>query len=392
MPGAPEHGANNVEISGNNFTNIFGVASTGTLALKNISITHGHYDFDGGAVSSDGILSVSNSRFFNSTTSDWSGSAIFSTGPLIIAGSEFANNTGGGGAVKLRNSFSIATITGCSFHDNQSDGSAGGGYGGAMQILDGASVDIQNSTFSNNGGWFGAAIYVGANSTLTVNGSTLNGNATPVGVSGMGGAVRDDGMATTTNTRFSNNQLNTGGAIFVNSSATLTISSSTLTANVAASGLGGGISNHGSANIKACTFANNGATFGGGILSLSGSTLGLDSSTSTGNIAGLNGGGVFSDDTASVTNCTFSGNSTGGQGITNDAGGGLFVAGGGTVLQNVTFSGNASTLGGGIAVNGGTLTITNTLVEERKGWQLQRRFRRKLQSFGRWQLRVREWP
>jgi predicted outer membrane repeat protein len=360
-------GANNVEISGNNSTVIFVLDPTATLVLKNINITHGYgSSSDGGAVASadprnpgDGILSISNSHFlFNSTSSSWSGSAISSTGPLIITGSEFAFNTGGGGAVKARRPTAITTITACLFHDNQSDSSGGGGFGGAMQTGDGAFVSIQGSAFYNNSAPYGAAISTEPSTTVNVEGTTFSTNT----ASG-GGALFVNGTAKLTNCTFDFNQALDAGAIWASTNAMLTVETSTFSDNTvsgATYGSGGGIRNQGNTTLKNVTFTQNSAPYGGGIYNVNG-TLNLTSVTLAGNSAyttsspaGGYGGGIHNSATLTATNCTLSSNSA-------DAEGGGITNYGTATLLNVTFSGNSSGIGGNIE-NHASVNMTNTLL------------------------------
>src|ERR1051326_428204 len=144
-------GGNKIVINGGDATRIFNVSTGATLTLRNLTISHAFANADGGAVASTGTLNVVNTNFFNNATStSWSGSAILCWGPLTITNSEFGSNSGGGGAVKARSSGAITTITGCKFHDNQSnfDGNGGGGYGGAMQVHDAPSVTVSNCTLT----------------------------------------------------------------------------------------------------------------------------------------------------------------------------------------------------------------------------------------------------
>src|SRR5205823_14104621 len=134
-----------IEISGNDATRIFSVATRATLTLENITLSHASAaSGDGGAIASTGTVNAENTQFlYNKTSPSWSGSAILCWGPLTITNCEFAFNSGGGGAVKPRSSGAITIITGGNFHDNSSTESAGGGYGGAIQVFDGPSVTLK---------------------------------------------------------------------------------------------------------------------------------------------------------------------------------------------------------------------------------------------------------
>lgn len=103
---------------------------------------------------------------------------------------------------------------------------------------------------------------------------------------------------------------------------------------------------------------------GGGLLIESGATVTIDSSTVTGNLAagaeaGEGGGGIFNAGSLTITNSDITGNTANiaalgnGGGIFNDTGANLNVTGG-------SISGNAAgRAGGGIENNAGTVVLTN---------------------------------
>jgi hypothetical protein len=261
-------GGGTIEASGNDATRIFNVATGATLTLQNITLSHASAaSGDGGAIASTGTVNAENTKFlYNQTSPSWSGSAILCWGPLIITNCEFGFNTGGGGAIKPRSSTAITTITGCNFHDNQSTDSAGGGYGGAIQVFDGPSATISDSTFSKNGAAHGGAIYISANSTLNINDSTFSGNS----AAHTGGAVDNAGTATLSRVTLDHNStdIETGGE-------------------------GGGLYNSASATLENVTLSSNSASVGGGIDTAWGSgPIALTNVTFNGNSAGT-AGGIF---------------------------------------------------------------------------------------------------
>ena len=160
-----------------------------------------------------------------------------------------------------------------------------------------------------------------------------------------GGAIyNSQGVMTVSNCIFDGNSAsNGGGAIWNDINSTLTITNCTFTGNTASGGnggAGGGAVLNRSSNtmsVSRCTFVNNSANddnAGGGIQNF----------------------GQFSN--ATVTNCTFNGNSA------MSTGGGIHNSG--TInIVNCTISGNTGTLaGGGIGNVGvtGTINLTNTIV------------------------------
>ena len=152
---------------------------------------------------------------------------------------------------------------------------------------------------------------------------------------------------------------NNGGGIL--SDGDLTLSNSTVTNNVAASGAG--IYNfNGSLVITNSTISNNvagecGCGFGGGAIFTGNGPVSITDSTISGNQA-VNtgqGGGIFefTDDPVTITRSTVSGNSS-------DQGGGLI--GGNFTIVSSTVTGNSATFGGGIWNAVGVVTILSSTV------------------------------
>jgi predicted outer membrane repeat protein len=150
--------------------------------------------------------------------------------------------------------------------------------------------------------------------TLNLSNSTFSGNVTgPLG----GGALHlQRGTVNITNSVFiSNSSSLGGGAIESESGTTLNVANSTFHGNTATNG-GGGIYNSGSSNLTLTnvTFFSNTAQWGGGMYNLTSDPM--------------------------LTNVTFSANSA-------DQGGGMFNIVSRPLLTNVTFSGNSAAQGGG---------------------------------------------
>jgi hypothetical protein len=122
--------------------------------------------------------------------------------------------------------------------------------------------------------------------------------------------------------------------------ATATLSGLTITGGNNAI-YGGGVDDQGTATLIDCTVSGNA---GGGIVNNFGSAT-LTDCTISNNSAGFygfgGGGGVWSYGTTKLTNCTISGNSA-------PTGGGLANYGGTTTLTNCNVSGNSAQYGGGV--------------------------------------------
>jgi hypothetical protein len=154
-----------------------------------------------------------------------------------------------------------------------------------------------------------------------------------------------------------------GGGIY-NDHGTLTIANSVIADNHSGTGTsnighGGGIYNNGGVlNVSNSTFSGNYAGHrGGGIANENSGTLNVTDSTFSDNESQWGGGIVVpsSSATAFITNCTFTGNHA------NNRGGGININRGEATVTNSTFSGNTGLLGAGLS-NGDRLTITNSTI------------------------------
>ena len=293
------------------------------------------------------------------------GGGIVNAGTLTLTNSTVTGNRAGSG--------------GQGFNDTAGNGGTGGGIAntGTFKATDSTisansagwgGIGLYGNELSGKGG-MGGGIYSGSGS-ITLNNSVVSGNTS--GSSGSGG----DGPA----------NAGDGGGVW--SAGNLVVTGSTFSANTGGNGIGlgangGGISTSGTATISTSTFTSNtggqgGSTGGdGGAIANSG-TLTKSTSTLSGNAAGLgavmggaggglavsagtatltgclapgiggDGGGIYSTATLSVINSTVSGNTTG--------------AGG---YYELPCTGQApSGVGGGLATNGGTATLSYATVAD----------------------------
>lgn len=162
------------------------------------------------------------------------------------------------------------------------------------------------------------------------------------------------------------------------------ISGLTITRGNSANGLGGAIQNAENLTILDCIISssNSGNGNGGALAQISaGATLTVRRSTITANSSLQPGGGIFSNQTLTISDCTISGNTAGGggggvnTGAANISGcaitGNTAVSGGGistsgtVTISNCTISGNTATTGsggGGVYASNGVLTMSNTTI------------------------------
>ncbi|MCR9201647.1 MAG: right-handed parallel beta-helix repeat-containing protein [Planctomycetaceae bacterium] len=149
-----------------------------------------------------------------------------------------------------------------------------------------------------------------------------------------------------------------GAGILVTTAADVTLDRVVLSDNTAGTfEEGGAIRNNGRLTVSDSYFVGNESRRGGGIFNRS--SLVISGSTFADNTADTFGGAVFNEGTLTVVNSTLSGNQA------RSGGGGLFNLGGATVI-NSTITGNTSSSGqgGGLRNSGinGTLTVQNSIV------------------------------
>ncbi|MCA9970849.1 MAG: CSLREA domain-containing protein [Anaerolineales bacterium] len=200
----------------------------------------------------------------------------------------------------------------------------------------------------------GGAVY--STGSLTINDSTLNNNQT-----GAGGAPGTDNCSVDAICSTSSGSRGDGGAIDQTTASGLTVTASSLAANMAA--FGGGISCFGVCTISDSTISGNAAdSNGGGIYFIGSGNKSVTNTTVHGNTAGSSGGGVYGNaGTLNITNSTISGN------YARSSGGGIIANGSNPVnLNHVTVTNNRVQIGdgGGISRNLYTFNIKNSIVAD----------------------------
>ncbi len=232
-----------------------------------------------------------------------------------------------------------ATLSGL----NIANGAGTFGNGGGINNF--GTLEVDNSTFSNNSATYGGAINNNSGS-VTLNKTVFVGN----NAAQVGGAINSSGGCLTIQNH----------CLFTNNSTTAPFSS------------GGAISSSTPATVLDSTFTGNSATFGGAIETFMVPSFIVKNCTFTNNQA-RDGGAIDNfESSITVTNSTFASNraTVAQAGTTNVAGGGIENAGGTAVIVNCTFFGNVAvgdattpSFGGAIENFAGpapaTLTVTN---------------------------------
>jgi predicted outer membrane repeat protein len=397
------------------------IAYTGTSTLTLNTVTFSNNSAGGfstagagGAIYSTGNLSLSSVHANGNSANSGDGGAIdLVSGSFTdsngVYGSTSSNqtNTSGNGGTLLLSGSSAMSLTGTSISSGQSAGN-----GGAIAYTGSSTLTLNTVTLSNNqagqsggdGGGasgYGGAIYNSAGS-LSLTSVTASGNQ-----SGLDGGAIDSlaGTLSDTNGNYSSNSSSSGNGGAINlatSASSATLSGTTLTSNTAHTA-GGGIAVAGSASLSlsnGATVQSGNANSGGGISFQSSSTLTITDSTIASNSTngGGNGGGGLYMTTGSgtISRSTFASNTAstgGGDGggcsgtgcgggainfqssstltLTNDTlsenvssnyGGGVLVDGGTLTMMNVTVATNQGSNGAGLARQAGTLQVTNTII------------------------------
>lgn len=272
----------------------------------------------------------------------------------------------------------------------------------SSQLVVGQSVTIDGSTAPGvtiSGNHQRRVFKIQAGRTAIFNDLTIRD-----GYAAMGGGIVNAGTLTLNNVTLTYNSAggsgnNRGGAIYNDQSGSLTLNQSVISHNTALEltiypnhyeGRGGGLFNNGgSVFLNQSTVAHNVAQlgFGGGAYNLSGLLQATDSLIQD-NLAGEEGGGIYSDGAAVVTSSAVAGNQAlaSGGGImlssgslwlrnstlsgnmgndagSGDEGAGLYVRTGSATLNNSTVTRNTEvSTGGGYYVAAGTLTFSNTII------------------------------
>jgi predicted outer membrane repeat protein len=356
----------------------------------------------GGAIyARDTALVVSNTYFFQNHASG-DGGAIYSEktptntagGVIRINDSNFTENTAqqNGGGLALVNEIEGVFIATSYFRGQNAEN-----FGGAV-YAEGSEVYGDHLEFRSNFADFGGAVFTrrvtdGSVSSYHDEDSLYIVNTATV----VGGAIFSENSDLTLDvTEFSENHAGSCGAIRLGDNVGLDvtdsvpgnplvihsaseISSSSITTNEALNGYGGGICHlKGELVIDETIFSENQASsYGGGLISMA--RLDVNSSEFNNNQAGRGGGLVvgyplqdnnyvsptFLTDHASIDHCNVSNNEA------LDAGGGIWIHYGGTVLINKsTLAYNtASAEGGGVYLEEGDLIIENSTIAHNSGWR-----------------------
>jgi predicted outer membrane repeat protein len=315
-------GADKLAVDGNASSRVFHIASGKTVSITDLTITNGIASGNRPAGEGGGIYNDHAALALNKCTI---------TSNRAGFGGGIYNDASSSGYASLTISSSMLTGNSARF--------GGAIYNDGFDSGD-ATLTVNNSTFSGNSADFGGGIFndsFGGSASLALSDSTFSGNS----ADNTGGCIYNDiasgyGKQALNNSSLSGNSAgSSGGAIYSNHGVSFTLNNCAISGN-SAQNWGGGIYNDGSQK---------GAAW-----------LTISSSTLDGNSAAT-GGGIFNDgeqggDThLQISNSTISENTaTYGGAIASDGYYGFYVS---VQINNSTFSGNsASNVGGGIYIVG----------------------------------------
>lgn len=326
------------------------VVSISALTMRNGTTT----DW-GGLINNESTLSMERCSMLGSASAN--GGAIVNFGPLLsMVGCTVSGNRarfGGGITNYARLNISNSTIS-----SNIGTGAAGG-----IDNTYGGTLNAQSCLFSNNRSDLGGAMSNFLSSATIVQ-STFSGNV----ATNRAGGLFNDGSLTLDRCTLSGNTAPLGAGL-VHAKGAATLRQCVVSANKA--DFGGGITNYGGLNILNSTISGNSAVnVGGGIDNAFRAPLNVQNSLLSNNKARSGAGLHNFGATATLFQCTISGN------IASDRGAGAFNVGGeqnGTVLRSAmtlracTVTLNRAAQGGGGLDNirgaaPATLSVRSTIV------------------------------
>jgi hypothetical protein len=217
-------------ISGQNATRVFTVSSTSTVTLSGMTIRNGRAD-NGGGIFNAGHLTLTNTVIADNVATYYGGGVYTESGSSLELVNTIVSGNGasvGGGVMNHDGTVALTTTT---LAGNLAAGCCGGSGGGLYSGGLGGTVNISDSTISNNSASAqGGAIHI-ASGTMTLVNSTVANNACSCdsgGCSGGGGIYSHSSIVTVARSTLANNVSRQGGNL-TSLYGTTTITQSILT-------------------------------------------------------------------------------------------------------------------------------------------------------------------
>ena len=350
-------GAYSTTIDAGNIDRAFAVDTPGdSLSISGVTITGGNAGTTtgssntestqkgyGGAIYNDGTLSITDSALDGNAALD-DGGAIYSDSGAVatsISDSTISHdestsvngeaNGDGGGVVVVAGALSVSGSV-LNFD------SAPAAYTSALEFDSSGPGTISGSTFENDTSYYSSAIGDFGSGPLSITTSTISDDASQAYTS-YGGAINTRpaaGPLSVSSSTLDGDASGYGGALYLDSSATTTLSGDTFADDAATHGYGGVIYDiaAGAVTATADTFAAGSAEYGGAL--------------------------YYDGTKASLVNDTFDLSSA-------YYGGAIYLEATGTTLTNDTIAGNSAVAAGGIYAPAEAAAIVNTIVAENQG-------------------------
>jgi len=215
---------------------------------------------------------------------------------LTVNGGNIAGNkaTGNGGGIFGTKGGKVVTKS-VNFQGNSATGN-GGGISIFGSAADATKLEISGGIFRGNSADAGGAVDAAGDGTIAIKGAKFNSNKTTVAD---GGALylRTTTTASITSSLFTgNSSADDGGAIVLGGVGTFTLKGITVLGNSAADD-GGGVAVFSSAVVKisSSTIKNNTSNDDGGGIHFVGTSMEIKTSIITGNVTKTNSGGIYQD-------------------------------------------------------------------------------------------------
>lgn len=244
-------GPNQVIMDAQNNGRVFQVDSGKTVHMEGMTLQNGSItatDGDGGAIFSQGNLTLDNVKFINNHADDMGGAIFSEGGNLTITNSSFSGNnnntaraTGASGGAIAAASTGSTSLTGVKFTNNTAK------YGGAIATLayghtTGKTLTIKNSTLSGNTATQQGGAIFGEQIDTVITNTVINDNAANASFGGGMYFSDTNSSLALQNVTISHNHGLNGGGLYLSPTKTVTLNGITVTLNNSTdtTGSGGG--------------------------------------------------------------------------------------------------------------------------------------------------------
>ncbi len=308
-------------------------------------------DWGGGGIHNDGTMEIYESTINGNKVDDIYkyGGAVYNAGSAKLNQVTMANNEAYWGGGIAQGVLGNLELTDTVLDSNTAQKVGGGLYLGGETLIENSTIKNNRTTgsYSDGGGIHIEKELVGS---VTINDSVIANNQAV----DHGGGIHNERDLVLRNTQILNNQAEDGGGVFFDRGMMIVINSN-IDGNRAMNGNGGGFYNRQTLNIANSSITRNHAITngkaktgrGGGIYSSSGSVY-MVGSTIAGNTSDDDGGGMFFTWFSSrdaMLNSTVIRNLADADVDGNGDGGGMYIPGGNTLVQNSVFAENKTGLG-----------------------------------------------